>query len=455
MPVVTKRFSWHARVRSGSLLSAVTLLSAAAILLGITLPTAQRHASASTVSSDRTRIALLEQQIQQAGARVQRLVLRFDQVQAHEQALQADLGVMARRLTADRAARAHTARVLRQVAIEAYVSGGSLTTASTLLTTPSSSTDLAAVYASVATSRLHATVTAYQLAQHRTTVTATTLRKEQAAAEATLAKLRPAQHAASVAVAEDEALLPPTQGNLPHLPVLAAAERAAAQRAAERALAARIAAQRAAAITRAPVAAPRAEPSPNVVSVPAPTPSAPSSTPSPPVTSAPTPSAPVSPAGYANPLRAVSGLTPERIDQGVDYSGYGPIYAIGDGVVLSTYNGGWPGGTYIAYRLTNGPASGLVVYAAEDINPSVQIGQSVTPNTVLGTIYAGPDGIETGWANSGAGDTMAMAAGQYGGGNSTAFGANFSQLLTSLGAPGGVLQNNPPTGSLPGGWPSW
>jgi len=163
----------------------------------------------------------------------------------------------------------------------------------------------------------------------------------------------------------------------------------------------------------------------------------------------------VAPSGYANPIRAIGDLQVWRVDQGVDYNGYGPIYAIGDGVVLSTFNGGWPGGTFITYRLTNGPAAGLVVYAAEDINPDVSVGQSVTPNTVLGTLYNGPDGIETGWADGGAlGETMAMSYGQFYGSNSTAFGYNFSQLLASLGAPAGVMQNSP-TGSVPGNWPQW
>jgi hypothetical protein len=163
-----------------------------------------------------------------------------------------------------------------------------------------------------------------------------------------------------------------------------------------------------------------------------------------------------SPGSYADPLRDINGLSPERIDQGVDYSGYGPIYAIGDGTVLSTVNGGWPGGTFITYRLNDGPASGLVVYAAEDIDPRVAVGQSVTSGTVLGTMYEGPDGIETGWADpSGDGNTMAADAGQFSGANSTAFGADFSQFLASLGAPAGILQNDPPTGSVPPGWPSW
>lgn len=169
----------------------------------------------------------------------------------------------------------------------------------------------------------------------------------------------------------------------------------------------------------------------------------------------PPPATPVSSSsGYGDPLRAVRGLYAERIDQGVDFAGSGPIFAIGNGVVLSTYNSGWPGGTFIAYRLTSGPAKGLVVYAAENIEPLVSIGQSVTSNTVIGQLYEGPDGMETGWANSSTGSTMALSAGQFSGANSTAFGFNFSQLLQSVGAPGGVLQNSP-TGSLPSYWPHW
>src|SRR5262249_58441885 len=39
--------------------------------------------------------------------------------------------------------------------------------------------------------------------------------------------------------------------------------------------------------------------------------------------------------GYRNPLRGVSGLVPERIDDGVDFTGLGPVYALGDAVVTS------------------------------------------------------------------------------------------------------------------------
>ena len=44
----------------------------------------------------------------------------------------------------------------------------------------------------------------------------------------------------------------------------------------------------------------------------------------------------VSPSPYVNPLRAVTGLVQERVDQGVDYDANAgsPIYALGDGVVV-------------------------------------------------------------------------------------------------------------------------
>ncbi len=159
--------------------------------------------------------------------------------------------------------------------------------------------------------------------------------------------------------------------------------------------------------------------------------------------------------GYANPLRAVIALTPERIDQGVDFAGFGPLYAMGNGVVLNTVGSGWPGGTFIAYQLSDGPARGLVVFVAEDVQPSVQIGDTVNSNTVLGHMYAGPDGIETGWADgSRLPDTMAHSYGQYGGSNSTAFGDNFSRFLQSVGAPGGIL-SGAPRGTLPASWPRW
>jgi len=164
--------------------------------------------------------------------------------------------------------------------------------------------------------------------------------------------------------------------------------------------------------------------------------------------------------GYQNPLRAVASLTPERVDQGVDYAGSGPIYAIGDGVVLNTTNTGWPGDGFITYQLVDGPAVGDIVYVAENVVPRVSIGQQVNSDTVLGTLVDAYPNLETGWADPpGNGESLARAMGQWStaaGASSlpTAYGANFSELLTMLGAPAGLMMG-PVQGAVTSAWPSW
>lgn len=159
--------------------------------------------------------------------------------------------------------------------------------------------------------------------------------------------------------------------------------------------------------------------------------------------------------GYLNPLRAVRSLVPQEIDQGVDYCGSGPVYAMGSGVVLNTLNSGWPGGAFITYRLAAGPARGLVVYVAENVTPAVQIGELVGPNTVLGWLHDSGTCLETGWANPSDPTQNAAARPEYTGKNSTAYGINFSSLLYALGARPGLLQPDGPPGPLPANWPRW
>ena len=58
---------------------------------------------------------------------------------------------------------------------------------------------------------------------------------------------------------------------------------------------------------------------------------------------------------YCNPFRDVTSLVPERIDQGVDYGGAGPIYAMGPGTIdvfKNRNDTGWPGGTFVSYKLS-------------------------------------------------------------------------------------------------------
>lgn len=156
--------------------------------------------------------------------------------------------------------------------------------------------------------------------------------------------------------------------------------------------------------------------------------------------------------GYLNPFRALTSLVPQEIDQGVDYCASGPIYALGTGVVLNTVSSGWPGGGFISYRLSGGPAAGYVVYAAENVTPSVTVGQQVTPTTVIGVLHDSGTCLETGWASATSRDEAA-GFGEFTGANSTAFGLNFSALLQAVGAPPGLVQNAGPPGPLPGSWP--
>ncbi|MHB8440099.1 MAG: hypothetical protein ACYDD4_13205 [Acidimicrobiales bacterium] len=366
------------------------------------------------VNSDKSQVASLEQRISADGAAAQRLIVAYDQALAHQQAVQTQLDATRAKLADDQRSQAQAMSVLRTAALSSYMgntSDGSLTVFGS---GSNDVTDIAArqEYAQLATESIQNAIDAVTIDATRTAKAQAALQSEEAAATAVLRQLDGARSAAEHALATDAALLSHARSNLQVLE--AALARQAAQQAAEEASLANLGSH--------PV---------NFTFNP-------------------------SPGAYTNPLRAVSDLSPERVDQGVDYHGDGPIFAAGDGVVLSVYNSGWPGGTFISYRLTDGPAGGLVVYAAEDIYPSVSVGQHVDAGTVLGTVYEGPDGIETGWADgSGDGTTMAHDAGQFNGSNSTAYGANFSQMLQSLGAPGGTMQNEPPTGSLPPNWPTW
>jgi hypothetical protein len=163
---------------------------------------------------------------------------------------------------------------------------------------------------------------------------------------------------------------------------------------------------------------------------------------------------------YQNPLRAVGDLVLERIDQGVDFGGAGPVYALGDGVITNATGDstGWPGGGWITYQLTDGPDAGLVVYVAEDVKPTVQVGQKVTSSTVIANMFNGGDGIETGWATSDgstAESQMAAAGGISGGGPfPTMVGLSFEAVLESVGVPAAPNASEAGNGLLPAGYPA-
>lgn len=394
----------------------------AALVVGV--PGAR--AGAATINADRTKITTLERLIAAQGAKVQSLVTQSNAVAAQLAGIKARIAQSRSLLNREHRQMSKAEIGLRQLAAADYVgqaSGEAPALASLANSADATSMISKQEYLGVANGRISQAIANLQSLQHQAADTASALQVQEVTVTATLAQATAANQVAENALNQENAALGKLTSNELAMVIAANARAQAAQaKAAESALANQQ--QSTAAQSPAPV--------PVTVSVPA------------------------TPGAYAYPLRAVVGLAPERIDQGVDFQGYGPIYAVGDGVVISTYNSGWPGGTFIAYRLTDGPANGLVVYAAEDIYPRVQVGQTVNAQTVIGQIYEGSDGIETGWAHpSGDGLTMAGATGQYDGGNSTAFGYSFSRLLSSLGGSGGILQGNSVSGSLPSGWPQF
>lgn len=176
--------------------------------------------------------------------------------------------------------------------------------------------------------------------------------------------------------------------------------------------------------------------------------------------------------GYVNPLKDVQQLKPERIDQGVDYGGQGPVEAIGNGQIIgsSLTNDGWDFGGYDAFiveHLADGTAAGKNVYVAEDCVPvsGLHTGETVTAGQPLCNITDPTStGIETGWANS-AGtlpESQMTEAGSINGGSEcilnnipTLIGQNYNQLLVSLGATSGLHETPGTCGALPSGWPAW
>jgi murein DD-endopeptidase MepM/ murein hydrolase activator NlpD len=145
---------------------------------------------------------------------------------------------------------------------------------------------------------------------------------------------------------------------------------------------------------------------------------------------------------------AHASVTPERIDQGVDYSGSGPLDALGDGQItyVGTSGTGWPG-AFIEFRLVDGPDAGRYVYYAEDVTPAqgLHVGQKVSAGQKLATIYQGGTGIEVGWGANRGTETYAAAHGGWTSSQdsndvATSAGKSFSALLSSLGAPPGKVE---------------
>ncbi len=174
---------------------------------------------------------------------------------------------------------------------------------------------------------------------------------------------------------------------------------------------------------------------------------------------------------YVNPLRAVRDLRPNRIDMGVDYSGSGPILALGRAKVvlasarLAGPESCWgktcvpPPGDMIVYRLLDGRFAGKYVYVVENITVEVKAGQTVRAGQRIAILHDASPNLEIGWASGHGPETLAAARGQQcacgdPGGWSSVEGRNFNALLVWLGAPPGYVTTIPPNQRMPRGWPS-
>jgi hypothetical protein len=158
-------------------------------------------------------------------------------------------------------------------------------------------------------------------------------------------------------------------------------------------------------------------------------------------------------APYKNPFRDVAGLWPLRIDGGVDYSGNGPVYPIGEAIIT---NVGTPsrtltfGNDMAVYQLLDGQAKGKYVFFAEMYfnMPGLHNGMRVGVDT---PIYRMDGPIEIGWSDGRGSMAWDIDSGIEG--QRTAWGDNFNDLLVSLDCPSGLVLGRPVTMSLPPGWP--
>jgi hypothetical protein len=173
---------------------------------------------------------------------------------------------------------------------------------------------------------------------------------------------------------------------------------------------------------------------------------------------------------YVNPLREIRRLRADRIDEGVDYGGNGPVTALGAATVTvvdrsDSYFWGNVDGNVVVERLDAGPLLGLSVYTAENCtpSPSLRVGQRVTGATTLCVLHNRFPYLETGFAEHGRGGIPAAwhVYRHVHDGSQTDYGLDFSRLLGVLGAPEGNTAQDISyrpwlkVGTLPPGFPEF
>lgn len=130
-----------------------------------------------------------------------------------------------------------------------------------------------------------------------------------------------------------------------------------------------------------------------------------------------------------------SATTVNRVDQGQDFGGSGPVVAIGRARILKTHSP-WPeyGGTGILYELLDGMYKGKAVYVYEGVKPvrGLRPGQVVQAGQRIGSIVPGTStGIESGWADPRTGQPISHAEYKKDGTETTA-GKQFKEFLEAV-----------------------
>jgi murein DD-endopeptidase MepM/ murein hydrolase activator NlpD len=131
-------------------------------------------------------------------------------------------------------------------------------------------------------------------------------------------------------------------------------------------------------------------------------------------------------AEYVSPFVSA---TQGRIDQGVDFTGAGPIMAVGNAQILATGAPGWPEGGGVLYRLLDGPEAGRVIFVYEGVHATVHAGQQVSAGQQIASFVEGGS-IEMGFADE---NGVPLSHAVYHEGDETVWGKRMADFLGSLG----------------------
>jgi murein DD-endopeptidase MepM/ murein hydrolase activator NlpD len=131
-------------------------------------------------------------------------------------------------------------------------------------------------------------------------------------------------------------------------------------------------------------------------------------------------------AEYVSPFVSA---TQGRIDQGVDFTGAGPIMAVGAAQILATGAPGWPEGGGLLYRLLDGPEAGRVIFVYEGVQATVHAGQQVSAGQQIATFVEGGS-IEMGFADE---NGVPLSHAEYNEGDETTWGHRMADFLSSIG----------------------